>query len=158
MQTYKEYAPTSFDIKGLHGDSLDRSNWFVAPCGRNRDSKIFQESNFHACLELLGGEQEGLVEVHRFGHWGCGWFEIILVHPDLSNKIEEIEKRLENCSLLNEDDAMTRLWNAACDYWAESSLRDRLYILERYGDKTDSIFCIRRDTLPESICANDLDL
>jgi len=78
MQTYSEYAPTSFDHKGLL--LPDRQDWLVL-IGRNRDSECLVNSNFDCALAQLGGESDH-VEVHNFGHWACGWLEIIIVKPD----------------------------------------------------------------------------
>src|SRR5262245_4928699 len=78
LQKYADYRPTGFDRRGLN--LPDQQQWLLAPCSRNRDSSLLEQSNFDVCLKALGGESE-TVEVHRFGHWGCGWFELILVAP-----------------------------------------------------------------------------
>lgn len=98
LQTYKEYAPTSFDARGL---SPDRHSWIVAPCGKSRDSKALECSNFAVALHKLGGESETL-EVHRFGHWACGWFEIILVSPERRKEVEAIALCLDDYPVLDE--------------------------------------------------------
>lgn len=54
---------------------------------RSRDSDTLTESNFHVLLDTLGGESK-TVEVHRFGHWGCGWFETIVVSRKAKKKLE----------------------------------------------------------------------
>jgi hypothetical protein len=54
-------------------------------------------------LEILGGESE-TCEVHRFGHWGPGWFEIIILHPDRESEADEIEGALANYPVLSDDD------------------------------------------------------
>jgi hypothetical protein len=90
------------------GDDL--SQWCQGP-GRNRDSEILQESNFDAALEMLGGEVEGIVEVHRFGHWACGWFEVILVNPSDLKAIQtlmDIHKALEHYPVLDDSDYYER--------------------------------------------------
>ena len=53
---YRNYRPTVYDPKGYH--LPDRQDWYVAPCGRNRDSDALQESNFRVALKILGGEGE----------------------------------------------------------------------------------------------------
>ncbi len=119
MQTYKEYQPTLFDSRSnfivWDREGIDNiQDWLVCPTGRNRDSSIEDESNFNAALELLGGESDK-VQVHRFGHWACGWYELIIVHPDLSNELQKIENRLTDYPILNEDDLSNRECEAACD-------------------------------------------
>src|SRR5262245_18208188 len=109
MQTYSTYRPTIFDQAGAFLD--DRQDWLVVPVGQTRDSGPFDLSNFAAALELLGGEGDDC-EVHRFGHWGPGWFEIIIVRPNSAahHAALNIEHRLEDYPLLDEEDFSRREW------------------------------------------------
>lgn len=95
----------------------DLSAWLKGP-GRSRDSEILDESNFESALEMLGGESD-TVEVHRFGHWACGWFEQILVRADDKAKVKvlfEIHQALENYPVLDEDDYFERETEYHLDY------------------------------------------
>lgn len=123
MQTYGKYSPTQFDHSGAF--LPDQADWLVMPCGRNRDSQPLDESNFDNALELLGGESDD-VEVHRFGHWGCGWFELIIVRPGTpaADIAHDIETRLENYPLLNEEDVSQREWDAYLESWDAYACRD----------------------------------
>lgn len=126
MQTYAQFKPTQFDSHILLDD---REDWIVGPVIRTRDSGPLAESNFASALELLGGEVEGAVEVHRFGHWGPGWFEIILVHPSLSDSVQDIERALENYAVLDDDDLSEREMKAeweAWESWAAADVRQEL--------------------------------
>ena len=110
LTVYRDFRPTGFDPAGLNGDENGISDYLVVPVGRNRDSGIRQESNFQTALKMLGGESKK-VQVHRFGHWGPGWFEIILVDPKATKKVEiaeEIRSKLEDYPLLDEDDYSRR--------------------------------------------------
>jgi hypothetical protein len=78
MEPYSEHQPTGFDRAGAF--LPDRQDWLVAPVSRTRDSGPIDESNFQCFLDALGDESES-VEVHRFGHWGPGWYEIIIIDP-----------------------------------------------------------------------------
>ena len=145
MERYADWSPTMFDTPGLA--LPDRQDWLVVPVSQNRDSDPADQSNFATALKMLGGESDS-VEVHRFGHWGPGWFEIILVKPDTSAADEavKIEARLESYPLLDEDDASAREWGAANDTWANCySLRERIRIC---ADREISIFAARRETIP----------
>lgn len=105
MKTYREFSPSQHDTRGL--GLPNRQSWYVVPVAQNRDSPAYEVSNFRVALRMLGGELEDVVEVHRFGHWACGWFEIILISPDAEEKVltaREIESKLENYPLLDEDD------------------------------------------------------
>lgn len=103
MKKYKDVSPTTIDTHINFDD--DREEWFVLGVSRTRDSEALTEANFQAALEDLGGESE-FVEVHRFGHWGPGWFELILISPDateLLKKAEEIEASLESYPVLDDE-------------------------------------------------------
>lgn len=82
----------------------------VVVCGRNRDSDLIDESNFECALTELGGETE-TVRVERFGHWFCGWFEIILVDPKDTKALEtaySIKRCLQEYALLDDSDFSER--------------------------------------------------
>jgi hypothetical protein len=152
MKRYRDFQPTGFDPKGLA--LYDQQDWYVVPnCGRNRDSGP-EESNFFVALKMLGGESE-TVEVHRFGHWACGWFEIIIVNPDSPQAAiaEDIERCLAEYPLLDDDDFSEREWNEASEYWYRLSLNDRMELCREHGA---SIFAARRDTIPDEITPSEL--
>lgn len=98
MSTYSEFKPTVFDN---HIEIEDRENWLVAPVSQTRDSSTFDKCNFQAALEMLGGESD-TVEVHRFGHWGPGWFEIIIVDPSREDDVDGIHHALANYPVLDD--------------------------------------------------------
>ncbi len=131
METYSNYSPTAFDDKGIVLD--DRQNWLVLPCGQNRDSEALDLSNFENALEILGGESE-TVEVHRFGHWACGWIEIIIVQPDTEehSKALEIESALENYPVLNDEDFSAREYEESLEY-IRNAVSD-------FSDRAEEIF------------------
>lgn len=139
MQTYSEFRPTALDCRGLALDN--QQDWVVLPVGRNRDSNALDESNFYTALEIMGGESE-TVEVHRFGHWACGWFEIIIAHPSLAAEVEKMEDALADYPVLDDDDLSEREWEAACETWGFMSLRDRIDLCKRAWV---SILAARRD-------------
>jgi len=108
MITYHDYAPTGFDPSG-HALS-DRQRWLVFPIGRNRDTDDpIEVSNWRttvAALEGISPEGKGW-EIHRFGHWACGWFEIILISPRAKKVLacaEELCSSLADCPILDESD------------------------------------------------------
>lgn len=114
MQLYKDFAPTGSDPRGLALD--DQQNWIVVPVRRNRDSGPLDESSFAAALEILGGESE-TCEVHRFGHWACGWFEIVIVSPERAAEVEDLESSLENYPVLNDEDFSQREHDDYIESW-----------------------------------------
>ena len=93
LQTFIEYQLTEFDRKGKGAD-FDNRNWFVSPIQLNRDSHLLDQSNFTSFAQALKDiEPEGdHWQIHRFGHWACGWFEILILNPE---KSEVLDKALE---------------------------------------------------------------
>lgn len=159
MQTYAEYAPTSFDAKGLA--LPDQGAWLVV-IGRNRDSNHLDESNFDTALQALGGESDD-VEVHRFGHWACGWLEVIIVRPDTtaSAVAARLEERLESYLVLNEDDWSSReqdAYNEAWTDWGASEFRSelvkRLDLDEATEDRLDAADVGRLQEFFESLVSS----
>ena len=102
MQTYSEFRPTQFDSTGL--GLVNQQNWLVAPVSQTRDSEALDHANFDATLRKLGGESD-TVQVHRFGHWGPGWFEIILIDATDTARVQtaqEIEDALSDYPVVDE--------------------------------------------------------
>ncbi len=148
MQKYKDYRPTQFDRKGAFLED-NKQVWLVVPVIQTRESRILEQCNFEVALEMLGGESDA-VQVHRFGHWGPGWFEIIIVEPnsEQASIAESIEAMLEGYPILDEMKFSEMSWIAINDYWESASISDRLDMLKRYKDRTPhdetSIFVVRQ--------------
>jgi hypothetical protein len=149
MTTYSEFRPTGFDCRGR--GLPDRQSWFVAPVGRNRDSGPLDESNFAVALKILGGKSE-TVEIHRFGHWGPGWFEIILVSPDsiAFTEAERIECSLSDYPVLDDMDFSERESDAANETWRNCYReKERIAYIRKhrsefeFADLRDMLSCVR---------------
>ena len=137
---YGDYAPTGFDHRGAF--LPDRQDWLVMPVGRTRDDEDepYIASNWEAALDLMGGESD-TVEIHRFGHWGPGWFELILVAPSRASEVDTITRSLEDYPLLDEDRHSELEFEAICERWADSSMGERIAYCAEYGA---SVFAARR--------------
>lgn len=136
--TYSAFRPTQFDN---HITLPDREDWLVAPVSRNRDSGVLTESNWEAQLATLdhvGAEYE----IHRWGHWGPGWFEICLIHPDHAQVVEELEASLMDYPILDESDYCNREHEAVQKHWNHMRLKDRIELCK---ECEVSIFTARRD-------------
>ena len=121
-QTYSDFRPSQFDAAGLGLPA--KQSWRVIPCSQTRDSEPLDRSNFKAALESLGGEGE-TVEIHRFGHWGPGWFEIIIVDPSDNTAMgtaDDIEACLADYPVLDEE-ALSELEDAELHDWADQECR-----------------------------------
>jgi hypothetical protein len=150
---YSEWQPTGFDSKG-HGLG-DRQGWLVVGVMWTRDSAPLDESNFTSTLRAMrqAGREDEDFEVHRFGHWGPGWFEIILVKPETkaAEVAEEIENALTDYPIVDELDLSIRECEAACEAWANLRVHERLELIQEanFGRKRISIFAARRDEFPQ---------
>lgn len=148
MKTYSEFRPTSFDSKGLGLE--DRQDWLVAPVSHTRDSGVLEECNWNVVLADLQENGSEDVEVHRFGHWGPGWFEIVLVRPgsDAAKCAEAWENCLADYPVASDDALSQAADEAAYQYWAAMCLRERI----RYCKKARvSIFQARRDHMSDRV-------
>lgn len=134
MVTYKEWSPTEFDGKGQF--MPERAEWLVLGVMRTRDSGPLDRVNFTAALEHLGGES-GTVEVHRFGHWGPGWIEVILVDPSDVNAVaaaEEVEASLMDYPVLDEEALSAAEHEEFERVWEDWGREDFRKMLERRAD------------------------
>jgi len=129
-QKYKEFSPTPLDKKGAF--LPNRGEWLVVPVSRTRDTGPYSESNFEVALKMLGGESD-TVEIHRFGHWGPGWFEIIIVDPKsgATKIVQEIENSLDVYPILDESDWSDREMRAVCEYWENMDICDRIELCKK---------------------------
>lgn len=147
----RELAEIEAKIKELEAVE-DRNNWLLAPVSRNRDSGPLDDSNFETALEILGGES-GTVEVHRFGHWGPGWYEIILVHPSREKEVEDLESSLESYLVLDDEDLSRREYEAMeedWDYWASRDFeKELLSCLESMANEEPAESDIERELREE---------
>ncbi len=130
MQTYGNHRPTCFDghlsiTPDEDGDTSNRDLWLLVPVFQTRDSGPLDKSNFANALELLGGESD-TVEVHRFGHWGPEWYEIIIVKPGSPQEAigEDIERSLADYPVLNDEDFSNREYEDFTESWRNWANRD----------------------------------
>lgn len=144
MLTYRDFVPTLFD-RGIPFDD-DRDSWFVAPCSQTRDSGPLSRANFTTLETML--EDAGLeYENHRFGHWGPGWFEILIVKPTEEAKtfLESVIKGLEDYPVLDDEALSAEESEEAGDHWRGIDLRSRIRLAY---EAHLSIFAARREDPP----------
>jgi len=148
MKTYREFQPTGFDSKGLGLD--DKQDWLVAPNGTNRDAGVLTRANWEAQEKILAeADPDGLDhQVHRFGHWGNGWFEIVIVRPEtLAAEVAE-ECDCSDYPVLS-DDVYNRLEaeEKQC-LWKQARLKERVELCVKAGI---NIMASRRDDMPQAV-------
>jgi hypothetical protein len=149
MQHYRDFQPTGFDPKGLA--LPDQQDWLVVPVSQTRDSGPLDQSNFATAVAMLGGESE-TVEIHRFGHWGPGWFEIIIVDPKSPQAAtaKDIESAMADYPVLDESDFSEREQNEANEVWANCyRVQDRIDYIKKHRGQfefqtlADMLGCVR---------------
>jgi len=128
LTTYRNYKPSAFDSAGL-GLPYQR-DWLVAPVSHSRDSDLLSESNWDAQIAVLKAvDADGDDwEIHRFGHWACGWFEIVIVRPEseCAAKAEELAASLSDYPVLNDEDFSEREREAYEEYWSNGDAQREL--------------------------------
>ena len=138
---YSDFRPTQFD----HPIPIaDRDHWLVAPVIRTRDSGILTQSNWECQIDTLDAAKAEY-EIHCFEHWANGWFEIVIVHPDHAEVVEELEASLYDYPVLDENHYGQAEFRAVQEYWMDMRLKDRIELCQREGA---SIFSARNDAVP----------
>jgi hypothetical protein len=130
MKTLYEYMKnggcTGLDGYSNYAGTMPELQWLVVMV-RTRDSDVLTESNWDAALERLGGESES-VEVHSFGHWACGWFEVMAVrwYTNAHAEGSDIRDDLDSYPILDEDDFSNREMEEADRVWKDCfNLKER---------------------------------
>lgn len=132
MKTTDTFVVSVFDGKGLPGAP---EGWFVFPEIVARDSGILSRSNFETALSELGGEGKN-VEVHRFGHWGPGWFKVILINPcatDVLDKAVDLIAALKDYPVLCDEHYSDMELEAVEQYWDSMGISERIGYCEGCG-------------------------
>lgn len=97
--------------------SGERQAWYVL-LTRNRDSDCLSQSNWDTALKRLGGESD-TVAIERMGHWLCGWIEYLLICPNDIDTANEIEQKLEDYPVLDEEDFSNQESEEANRVWKD---------------------------------------
>lgn len=144
LTRYRDWAPTAFDCRGL--GEVDVSEWFVAPVMITRDTGpgALERSNWERLCEIA--EAEGIEHTTRtMGHWGPGWFEILLIAPAHAEWLAGWVCALADYPIVDESHFSGLERGAMADYWERESLQERIRICADCGV---SIFAARRDYMP----------
>jgi hypothetical protein len=150
METYSKFRPTQFD----HHIMVDsQENWLVAPVAHNRDSDVLTESNWNTFLKWIGPESDNRYQIHRFNHWGPGWFEIILINQNCAELVkigEEAESALANYPVLDDMDYSEREQAEANEIWEKCyNVKDRIEYIRKhrsqfeFNDFPDMVHCVK---------------
>tara|TARA_Y100001963_G_scaffold8871_1_gene11466 strand:+ start:220 stop:1071 length:852 start_codon:yes stop_codon:yes gene_type:complete len=133
LQTFGEFQPTEFDRKGK-GTDFENRDWLVSSIQLNRDSGLIEKSNWLTFIDDLRAlEPEGghLWDIHRFNHWACGWFEIVILNPNSrdSRVLDQalvFESTLQEYPILSED-RLQRLQLESFNDWVDDIGLNEVY-------------------------------
>lgn len=93
-ERFGDSRPTGFDRRhGSFADSEPHAQWYVV-LGQNRDSQALDKSNFECATDILKACGEDAYHIHRFGHWGCGWYEVLIVNNENEKACMEADNLL----------------------------------------------------------------
>lgn len=123
LTKYSDFRPTPSDsCISLAG----REDWYVAPVVVTRDSDALTRANWEVQSRFIPECDD--CEIHTFGHWGPGWFQLMLVRPNTPAHAEALRlaKRLEDYACLDEDLFSELEQEAATDSYTGSDLVDDL--------------------------------
>lgn len=113
---------------------------------QTRDSDTLTRSNW-----AVGRERIPDADIHRFGHWACGWVEHLIVPTNAPDELliaaAQIVDDLEDYPVLSDDHFSNLEYEEACEFWESSSMRTRIELCDHHRV---SIFAARRDELPET--------
>jgi hypothetical protein len=118
----------------------------------HRDSDALTRSNW-AVLESRYGEAPG-VFITRASHWAVGWVDTLRVDPKEASPatlaaLEAELARLDDYPVLDEEHLSGLEWNEAHEFWAQMSVKERVYWCQR---ARESVFAARRgDEIPERV-------
>jgi len=152
LQRYKDFAPTPFDPKGLNLE--DQQDWLVSPVSVTRDTADhdYTKSNWKVIETELEKVDPDNYQVHNFGHWACGWFEILIVKPGsvASKALVNFCNQLEDYPILDEDMHSEMEHSSACETWHWLDLADRVKAIQYSQAQGEdiSIFAARSDDMP----------
>lgn len=148
LPTFGQWSPTQFDTAGLGSEGQE--DWLVCPVIQTRDSGCLERSNFAVVLADLQGCDPDATdhEIHRFGHWGPGWFEIIVVRPgtECHSKAQSWEAALASYPVASDSHLSDLECEEANAAWEGASIRERIRLLALAGQ---SIFAARRSEFPQ---------
>lgn len=138
-------SPSSFDSWSNYMGQTEFPSLY-AVLTQNRDSDCLTRSNFTSALKMLGGESDN-VHIYRFGHWACGWWEVIAVKKNTPEYAiaEKILDDLSDYPVVDEDHYSELQFNEQNEFWSSLPLSERVDICRENGI---SIFSARSEIMP----------
>ncbi len=142
--------PSGFDSWSNYIGQSDFPEWDCL-LTQTRDGDCLERSNFRSALKKLGGECDN-VQIHRFGHWACGWWEALAVKQrTIEHKIaEQIAERISDYPVADEQDFSELETEEANQVWRDCYRpKERVEYIRKhqsqfeFRDFQDLIGCVR---------------
>ena len=126
------------DYFGAHWDG-----YYAAPCGQSRDSDCLEKSNWEQQLNALNAiptppdwaHDESPWTVVTENHCAVGWVAWLAIHPDAVAHLdcaEELQRRLANYPVLDEEDYCRMEWEECEQVWKKCyNQRERIETLRK---------------------------
>lgn len=142
-------SPSGWDSLANYAGDLPEPHWLCL-LTRTRDSDELGESNFACALEQLGGESDD-VQVFRYGHWACGWWEALCVREgtEKCETAQQMHDALQDYPVLDEDDFSRREQESADMVWRDFPAKERFEYVRthrsqfEFHDFADMLNCMR---------------
>ena len=146
LKRWTSEDPATGETSNYIGERPD--DCYVGPVSVNPGSNCLTRANW----KVIATELESLgAEIHRFGHWACGWYEILLIPPDADDALERADywaARLQDYPVADETVWSDMEFEEAYQWWKDMGLRGRVELCEEAGI---SIFAARHvDQIPDN--------
>jgi hypothetical protein len=132
-------SPSAWDNWSNYVGQTTFDGWYSVVT-RTRDSDCLARCNFDAILDALGGEDEERgVTIHRFGHWACGWWEVLAIHessPHLPIAAEAVRK-LAAYPVYDEDALSEAEHVEASEVWRHYTVKERIAFMRRHASECE---------------------
>lgn len=142
--------PSGFDSFANYAGDIPEADWLCLMT-RTRDADCLTESNWRVALAALGGESEE-VEIFRFSHWACGYWEAMAVRDGSpqADKAREMFESLQGYPVLDDSDFSDLEMAEADRVWSDCyRVNERLKYVRKnrsqfeFANLADMMGCIR---------------
>lgn len=146
LENYPALAESRWEHPKRHYGGRDWSDHCVL-ISRSRDATLLERANYESALAEFSGKPG--VEVTRFGHWGVGWIDAIMISVNAPDEtLQAAEETL--CALADypvlDDSRLSEMESeAVAEAWRDMGQHERADYCKKAGV---SIFAIRRDAVP----------
>lgn len=129
--------PSAFDSWSNYMGDRPEDSWLCVMT-QNRDADTLTRSNWVVACERLKEKDSENVEIFRFGHWACGWWEALAVREGTpeADEAQKIADKLEDYPILEEDHFSEMETKEADEVWKNCyGTKERLEYIREHRDQ-----------------------